>query len=140
MTGDYLSKNHPAYLFVTTTKTLGELDIILEPAEGYFRLFPFVNGSHTIDVVSSASQAFEAAKQFGLFTKLLSGFPAAQLHITLPDFHNLPLRYRQFETAINQGNKERIKKAASIIHFLQKNRSIVTNSESISHNPAFKKE
>ena len=139
MIGDYLSKNHPDYLFVTTLKTLGELDIIFEPKQGYFRLFPFVHRSHTIDVVSSPSQAFEAAKQFGLFTKLLSGFPAAQLHITLPDFHNLPLRYSQFETAINQGNKERIKEAASIISFLQQNRSIVTISESIPNNPAFKK-
>jgi len=137
--GNYLSKNYPDYLFVTASKTLGGLDIIFEPKEGYFRLFPFVNSSHTIDVVSTASQAFEAAKQFGLFTKLLAGFPAAQLHITLPDFHNLPLRYQQFETAINQGNKERIYEAASTINFLQQHHYIVTISESILNNPAFKK-
>ena len=139
MMGDYLSKNYPGYLFVTASKTLLQHDIVFEPTEGYFRLFPFVKGSHTNDVVSSPLQAFEAAKQFGLFTKLLSGFSAAQLHITLPDFHNLSLRYQQFETAIGNGNTERIKEAASTINFLQRHRSLVSISESIPNNPAFKK-
>jgi Ser/Thr protein kinase RdoA (MazF antagonist) len=139
MIGDYLSANYPEYLFVTAKKTLQQQDIIFEAAEGYFRMFPFVNGSHTIDVVSTPLQAFEAAKQFGRFTKLLAGFAVAQLHITLPDFHNLPLRYQQFETAISKGNKERIKASAGMIIFLKQYHGIVTVSEGITRNPAFKK-
>src|SRR6476646_2512428 len=107
MIGDYLSLHYRDYLFVTAEQTLLKEDIVFDAPRGYFRLFPFVQGSHTIDVVSTPLQAYEAAKQFGRFTKLLSGFPAEQLRITLPDFHNLPLRYRQFETAISSGNKER---------------------------------
>ncbi len=139
MIGDYLSQHYPDYLFVTAEKTLLKDDIVFEVQKGYFRMFPFVKGSHTIDVVSTPSQAYEAAKQFGRFTKLLSGFPAEQLRITLPDFHNLPLRYQQFETAINNGNKERIAAAADTISFLQQHRSIVTVSEAIPNSPAFKK-
>jgi Ser/Thr protein kinase RdoA (MazF antagonist) len=139
MIGDYLSTHYPNYLFVTAEKTLQQQDIVFEESEGYFRLFPFVKGSHTIDVVSTSSQAYEAAKQFGRFTKLLSGFPAEQLHITLPNFHNLPLRYQQFETAISTGNKERIKASAGLIIFLKQYREIATVSEGISSNPAFKK-
>jgi Ser/Thr protein kinase RdoA (MazF antagonist) len=107
--------------------------------EGYFRLFPFVDGSHTIDVVSSAAQAYEAAKQFGRFTKLLNGFNCEQLRTTLPDFHNLPLRCHQFEKATAAGNAARIKEAAASIAFLQQHRSIVDASERINKNPAFKK-
>ncbi len=139
MIGKYLSKNYPGYLFVTAQKTLEQDDIVFTPEDGYFRLFPFVKGSHTIDVVSTTSQAYEAAKQFGRFTKLLAGFHAEQLHITLPDFHNLPLRYRQFETAINKGNTDRIKEATGTINFLQQHRDIVTISKSIPGNSAFKK-
>src|SRR4030095_7819983 len=94
---------------------------------------------HTIDVVNSPSQAYEAAKQFGRFTNLLSAFPVEDLRITLPDFHNLPLRYSQFETAINEGNKERIQEASTLIDFLKNQYEIVTTSEQISSDPDFKK-
>ena len=137
--GKYLSSQHPDYLFVKPVSTISGEDLVYIEAEGYFRLFPFVKDSHTIDVVSNPSQAFEAAQQFGRFTKLLSGLNANELKITLPDFHNLPLRYRQFESALLNGNKERIRESEESIKQLQKLRDIVTISESISHNPAFKK-
>ncbi|MES2851136.1 MAG: aminoglycoside phosphotransferase family protein [Bacteroidota bacterium] len=137
--GNYLAKHHPEYLFVTPEKTLQQEDILYINKEGYFRLFPFVPGSHTIDVVNSSIQAYEAAKQFGRFTKLLDGFNCEQLQITLPDFHNLPLRYRQFEKAIADGNTVRIKEAAETITFLKEHRTIVATSERIEKNPAFKK-
>ncbi|MEO6583034.1 MAG: aminoglycoside phosphotransferase family protein [Ferruginibacter sp.] len=136
--GDYLLKNYPDYLFVTAEKTLAQDELVVVP-QGYFRLFPFVKGSHTIDVVSTTSQAYEGAKQFGRFTKLLAGFQAEQLNITLPDFHNLPLRYQQFETAINNGNQERIKEATNAIDFLKDQVQIVNISENIAGNSAFKK-
>ena len=137
--GNYLATHFPGYLFVKTIKTLEGGDMVFVKDEGYFRLFPFVKKSHTIDVVTSPEQAYEAAKQFGRFTKLLAAFPPEELQITLPDFHNLPLRYRQFETAINTGNKERVKQANELITFLRKQQAIVTTSESIPNNPAFKK-
>lgn len=137
--GNYLAKHHPQYLFVTPEKTLQQEDIVYITKEGYFRLFPFVKDSHTIDVVNTPTQAYEAAKQFGRFTKLLCYLPCEQLHITLPDFHNLPLRYQQFEKAVAEGSKERVKEAATTIAFLKKNRNIVAASERIQSNPAFKK-
>ena len=109
------------------------------PGEGYFRLFPFVNGSHTSAVVNSPEQAFEAALQFGRFTNLLSGFDSNSLHITLPDLHNLRLRYSHFESAIINGNKERIKESAELINKLKKFNDIVTISEAINSNRSFKK-
>ena len=98
-----------------------------------------MNGSHTIDVVSNPLQAYEAAKQFGRFTKLLSDFPAQNLHITLPDFHNLGLRYQQFTEAVKHGNKTRVEEAHDLVEFLESQRSIVSVSENILHDPAFKK-
>jgi thiamine kinase-like enzyme len=80
--------------------------------------------------------AFEAAKQFGKFSRLLSGFEAAQLHITLPDFHNLVLRQQQFELSILQGNLERIDQCETGIRFLQNQKEIVDIFENIKNNPA----
>ena len=136
---EYFKANHPDHLFICPRKTIAGDEMVFIKDEGYFRLFPFIKNSHTTDVVISPSQAYEAAKQFGRFTNLLSGFPVDKLKITLPDFHNLPLRYAQFETAIKEGNKERIKQSAAIISFLKDQHEIVTISEQISNNTDFKK-
>ncbi len=77
----YLQRHHPEYLFVVPVKTIAGEEMIFNKDEGYFRMFPFVPNSHTINVVQSPAQAFEAAKQFGKFTKLLSGFDSTQLQI-----------------------------------------------------------
>ena len=136
---EYLEENHPDYLFATPYKTRTGDDMFLSKDEGYFRLFRFIKNSHTTDVVNSAAQAFEAAKQFGRFTKLLSEFPVHQLKFTIPDFHNLPLRYSQFESAIEQGNPARIQEAAATINFLKEQDAIARISEHIDKDPGFKK-
>jgi Ser/Thr protein kinase RdoA (MazF antagonist) len=125
-------------LFVAPVATIAGEEL-LKTDDGFYRMFPFVSNSHTIDVVEKPEQAYEAAKQFGRFTNLLSGFPVDKLKITLPDFHNLPLRYSQFETAIKEGNKERIKQSGAMISFLKDQQEIVSISEQISKNPDFKK-
>jgi Ser/Thr protein kinase RdoA (MazF antagonist) len=130
----YLKQNYSDYLFIGPLPTLDGRDLI-RSEEGYFRLFDFVPDSHSIDIVSSTEQAYEAAHQFGLFTSNLHGFNASELRITLPDFHNLPLRFHQFQEAINIGNKERIKKAASEIKFLTENQFIADISNDLSKLP-----
>jgi Ser/Thr protein kinase RdoA (MazF antagonist) len=134
---NYLHDNHPGYLFVAPVKTLTGQDMVC--VEGsYFRMFPFVKGSHTIDVVTDPASAGEAAKQFGAFTKKTSGLDATVLKITLPDFHNLTLRYGLFENALNNGNPARIKTAAAVIEKLKSYKDIVDAFEIIKRDPAFK--
>ncbi len=128
LVGSYLEKNFPDYLFASPCKTIWGEDLITW-GDSYFRMFPFIAGSHTIDVVEKPQQAYEAAKQFGKFTKYLSGFNAEQLRITLPDFHNLTLRYQQFENALENGNAERIKQSADLISAIKQNKRIVEEYE-----------
>ena len=137
--GTYLEAHYPDYLFVMPVLNNRQQDLVHVTGEGFFRLFPFVKNSHTIDVVATPAQAYEAARQFGRFTKLLSHFPTGDLKITLPDFHNLSLRYEQFETAVARGNRERIRKTTETIRYLQSKRNIVTTSEQIVQSPAFRK-
>jgi Ser/Thr protein kinase RdoA (MazF antagonist) len=113
-------------------------DFIHDPERGYFRMFPFIKGSYTFDTVAKTDLAFEAAQQFGRFTKLLSGFDPSDLQITLPDFHNLALRYQQFESAIRLGNPKRIAESSESIRFLQRHKDIVDSFEKIKVDPRFK--
>jgi len=139
MIDDYLRKNSPDYLFVSPLKTGKQEEIVHDPVQGYFRLFPFIDGSHTINVVTSPHQAFEAAFQFGTFTRLLSGFDASKLHTTIPDFHNLSLRYTQYEDALKHGNAHRVREAKPLIDDLKKFTHILTEFEKIQSDPRVKK-
>lgn len=125
---NYLKQHFPGYLFVSPLVTNTD-DTILKTSDGYYRMFPFIAGSHTIDVVEKPQQAYEAASQFAKFTKYLSGFDAAQLKITLPDFHNLTLRYLQFEKACETGNPERIAQSKELIETIKSNKRIVDEYE-----------
>ncbi len=136
---DYLKKNSPDYLFVSPIKNLRQEEMVYDPEQGYFRLFPFIQGSHTINVVSSPEQAFEAAFQFGKFTQLLAGFDASQLHTTIPDFHNLSLRFRQYEDSLKNGNVNRARIASPLIDDLKKFNHILDAFEKIQVNSNVKK-
>ena len=138
MLANHLHKQAAGYLFtapvaMTDDKTLLAID------SRYYRVFNWVAGSHTIDVVSEPGQAYEASRQFGQFTALLKGFDAEQLHLSLPDFHNLSLRYRQFEKALQNGNNERILAATDAIAYLQSQIRIVKRYESFIGHPEAKK-
>jgi len=133
----YLKTHHPEYLFVKPLST-GDGRNLVQDAEGYFRLVPFISGSHTIDVVAAADQAYQAARQFGKFTRLLAGFPIGRLHLTLPDFHNLSLRYLQFEEALQNGNPARLAATKNLIESMKSFRDIVDTFEDIRHHSGFR--
>lgn len=136
--GDYLKKNHPEYRFVFPLAANKGDELIYQKDKGYFRMFPFVTGSHSKDVVETAAQAFEAANQFGTFTRLLHGVDIKKLKVTIPFFHDLTLRYQQFLQAIETGNKDRINESGDIIRSLTFHIDIVEEYERIKTNPEFK--
>ena len=130
----YLQSHYPDYLFEAPLFTKDGHDIV-KTEEGYFRVFRFIENSYSIDVVEKPQQAYEAARQFGLFTANLDQFDAQSLKITLPNFHNLPLRFQQFEEALANGNKQRIEQAKDEISFLLEHRNIADEASQLNQLP-----
>lgn len=135
---EYLKQKHPGYVFTEPLQTVRGEEMFFDDKEGYFRLFPFIKKSHTVDVTDNPQQAYEAARQFGKFTHLLSHLDISKLQITLPDFHNLSLRYQQFLIALANGNKERINKCKESIHFIQEQVYIVREFDKITADANFR--
>lgn len=135
----FLEKNHPEYLFVAPAKTIDGQSMLTIPDDGYYRVFPFVPDSHTYDVVDTPEIAFEAARQFGLFTHRLSNFPIDKLQITLPHFHDLEHRYQQFNDSLKNGNKQRIVQAKAEIDLIYAHDHIVSAYRSIVSGDQFRK-
>lgn len=121
----YLALHAPGYLFVAPLPVQDGRTLYVSPEKKYYRVFPFIAASRSIDVVASERQAFEAARQFGRFTYLLKDFAAMLLQPPLPDFHNLTLRYRQFNNALQHGNTDRINEVAELAAFLSGQQELV---------------
>ena len=127
----YLNTTTPDYFFVSPVKTFEGNELVYKNEYGYFRAFPFVNGSHTIDVVQTPAQAYEAARQFGRFSAMLKQFDCRKLKTTIPGFHDMSLRYAQFEEALTHGNNSRINESALLVRQLRDHSYIVDTYEKI---------
>lgn len=106
----------------------------------YWRAYIFIEQSRTYDVVETPAQAFEAAKAFGGFQKMLADLPSPRLHDTIPDFHNTPKRFAALEKAIEADIANRAKLAGPEIEFALKHKSITATlldaglPERVTHN------
>jgi Phosphotransferase enzyme family len=72
----------------------------VDEAGNYWRAWRFIEKARTYDTVESAAQAYQAARAFGQFQKMLIGMPAPRLHDTIPGFHHTPKRFTALEQAI----------------------------------------
>jgi hypothetical protein len=93
---------------------------------GYWRTYQFIENAHTYDAVESTDQAFQAAKAFGLFQKLLVDLPAPRLHDTIKDFHHTSKRFMALEQAVASDVARRAVLAKPEIEFAFAHRSIAS--------------
>jgi len=112
--GEYLAETEPLYLFAAPLPTSDGKYMVYMDGD-YYRLSAFVPESYTFNFLEDSAHAYEAAKQFGRFSRLLQNFDSSQLQYTLPDFHNLTLRMKQFRHAVQHAEAARLKEAASAI-------------------------
>jgi thiamine kinase-like enzyme len=134
MIAQYLQKHAPHYLFTIPVANKNSMRLFVDN-ELVYRSFYYIPDTTTFSVVENAMQAREAAAQFASFTYELIHFPIDQLHITLPDFHQLDLRYHQFEKAIQNNNTDRLCNCKMLIESLKNNASIVQQFKQYIANP-----
>ena len=85
----------------------------------YWRIFEFIGNSYTPSTFK-VKQAKDAAIIFGEFASCMDEFDAEQLHIVIPGFHDLSLRYKQFELSLRTDNSRRLIKTALLADELKK--------------------
>ncbi|MEL6676379.1 MAG: aminoglycoside phosphotransferase family protein [Bacteroidota bacterium] len=67
-----------------------------------WRLFPFLEGLSSFDLVLSGEQAFQGARSFGYFLAFLSELPPASIPEIIPAFHHVPSRLTLFEDQVSR--------------------------------------
>lgn len=104
--------------------TLDGADFFVDGAGGHWRCFPFIEGARALLVAENPEQAFNAAKAYGNFQRLLSDLPGPGLTPTIPQFHDARRRFAAFSDAVDSDMLNRANQAVPEIRFAFANRNL----------------
>lgn len=96
-------------------------------AEGNdWRVYLYIENLISLDNVENEEELYESGLAFGRFQAQLSDYPAETLYETIPDFHNTPKRYADFERAVSEDVCGRVESAAQEIAFIREHREEIS--------------
>lgn len=72
----------------------------VDEAGNFWRCYPFIADTISLDRAETTEDFYQSAVAFGNFQRLLSDFPAQQLHETIPHFHDTKARFEVFKKAV----------------------------------------
>ncbi|BCX04529.1 MAG: aminoglycoside phosphotransferase [Candidatus Roseilinea sp.] len=124
LAGDYLARTQPDYLLPHIIPTAAGDDLYCDGAS-YWRMTPYVPNTVALNEATSPQQAYEAARQFGRLARLTADIDLSEFRPTIPNFHNLALRFEAFEQAIASADDARRRKASDLIEAMLAAASIV---------------
>ena len=115
LTSSFLQKTSPDYYFVSPITAPNGRDFVYDPDGRPWRLCPFVDKSYSVDEASTTRQAFRAAAAFGRLGRLLDQCDVSEFEPTIDRFHDLSLRFDQFNEALDSAPADRLTEAAETI-------------------------
>ncbi len=86
----------------------------------YWRMFFFLSGTRSYDVVETSKQAYQGGKAFGRFQYMLSDMPAGEMYEVIPDFHNIQKRLQHLNEAIANDPLERVQSVAEELNVVRR--------------------
>ncbi|MCM1174618.1 MAG: aminoglycoside phosphotransferase family protein [Blautia sp.] len=95
----------------------------------YWRMFLFIERTICLEKVESAKDFYDSAVAFGNFQRMLADYPAEKLHETIPNFHNTPSRFLDFQKAVKEdkmGRAASVKEEIAFALAREKDTSILT--------------
>ena len=90
----------------------------------FWRVYNFIENAVTRDTLESTELAYEAARMFGWFQRMLIDLPGPVLYETIADFHNTPRRLEVFRGVLAADTLNRARDAKPEIDFVFENSNI----------------
>jgi len=127
----------PAREVLTQLNVIGSEDLYwLDSDEDFWTVCEFIPGSKTFDVADSPALAYEGGRGIGRFHRLLGGF-TDKLHETIPGFHNLRMRFSQWDEALEKNAAGRKESAAEEISRIESRRNEIMAFQKMIEDGAF---
>lgn len=92
--------------------------------DNFWRCCDFIEKASTHNVVGTPDLAYQTAKVFGQFQKDLVDLPGDRLFETIPDFHNTPKRFSNFQLALERDSLNRATMVREEIEFALSQESV----------------
>lgn len=112
--GEFTGLQMPAPIYCDSETTL-----FTDAAKNCWRAFELIPNSKTLTLAEKPSDAKATARAFAKFTAAFEEMNTDILKEVIPGFHDLSLRYRQFEAALNTELYERMAKAIDLVNELK---------------------
>ena len=96
----------------------------IDEQDDYWCSVLFIKGAYTVEYVETAEQAYNAAKAFGHFQRLLIDADISKYKVSIPNYHNLKSRLTAFDNAINEDSVERVDTVEKEIKTINSYRSL----------------
>jgi hypothetical protein len=106
-------------------KTLSGQYFFEDGDHNFWRATAFMPSTTTLPVTRDPVIVRSAVQAFALFTASLSGIDPTSFDSIIPEFHNLALRYGQFEAGIRKADIKRLLKATHVISELRARTALV---------------
>ncbi len=84
----------------------------------YWRAYEYITDATAHDIVTDNNMLREVGRGFGNFQRLLYDFPADDLFVSIPNFHNTTKRFYAFVRAVDEDKAGRVKSVEDEIEFL----------------------
>ena len=84
----------------------------IDPDGKFWRMYNYIEGARTYDLVENDEMFYRCGKGFGHFQRLLADYPADTLYPTIPRFHDTPNRLCDFKRAIEENRAGRAAQVA----------------------------
>lgn len=90
---------------------------MVDEKDHFWRVLSFVEDSICLELPETAEDFYQSAVAFGRFQNQLNDFPVEELFETIPNFHNTPKRFEDFEKAIKEDVVGRVADVVDDIKF-----------------------
>ena len=134
----FLKLHFPDYIFPAFLYSIHHKSIEIIH-NNYCRVYKSILNVQTFNTALNENMAYLGAFQFGNFTAKLANFNIKNLHIPLPDFHNLIFIESEYQKAIQQNNDVRKSNSKNLIHGLKKYHWILPTYINFINHPESKK-
>ena len=84
-----------------------------------WRMYHFIEDAVSLELPETTKDFYECGFGFGNFQHQLAAFPAHELFETIPNFHNTPKRYENFNKAVQKNICKRVAQVEDEINFVR---------------------
>jgi thiamine kinase-like enzyme len=137
LVSEHLRNSECPYNVVTFLKTYRGDYSFKDDNLDYWMMMNFIEDSIVHDVPTNKTLVYEAGKLYGDFLIQTSNLDANKLLETIPNFHSMPFRYKQFDEALKKAKDEAINLANNEIDLVLKFRKEMHELSELKANNTF---